>query len=296
MPLSTHLAARVQAILADPDHWAVLPESVQEWLQMQRIKSELPSATGLLVETFPRGGKWFLVAYCFEGKLAHQTLGMLATRRMERLGWGPLGFVATDYILACWSAFEPDDPSALFVEDLLGEDLEDWIAESSMLRRTFRNIATIAGLLEKHHPGVEKSRKQMSVNSDLIYDVLRKHEPDHVLLRATRAEAAFGLTDIRRIGTLLARVKGQIRHRRLDKVSPLAVPALIEVGREWVAGGAEDALLAEAAALIEEATGEPASFLEIQPAGLEEFASQGDRDRPIPTRRPPRTARNRRRG
>jgi len=117
-----------------------------------------------------------------------------------------------------------------------------------------------------------------------------------VLLRATRAEAAFGLTDIRRIGTLLARVKGQIRHRRLDQVSPLAVPALIEVGREWVAGGAEDALLAEAAALIEEATGEPASLLEIQPAGLEEFTSQGDRDRRGPTRRPPRTARSRRRG
>jgi len=136
----------------------------------------------------------------------------------------------------------------------------------------------------------------MSVNSDLIYDVLRKHEPDHVLLRATRAEAAFGLTDVRRIGTLLTRVKGQIRHRRLDQVSPLAVPALLEVGREWVAGGAEDALLAEAAALIAEATGEPASLLEILPAGLEEFTSQGDRDRPGPTRRPPRTVRNRRRG
>lgn len=81
---------------------------------------------------------------------------MLLTRRMERLGWGPLGFVATDYVLACWTAFDPGDPAELFVEDLLGEELEEWIAESSMLRRTFRNIATIAGLLEKHHPGVER--------------------------------------------------------------------------------------------------------------------------------------------
>jgi len=279
MPLSTHLAERVRGILSDPAHWPLLPESVQEWLRMQLWRSELPSATGLLVETFPRGGRWFLVAYCFEGRLAHQTLGMLATRRMERLGWGPLGFVATDYVLACWSAFEPTDPAALFVEDLLGEDLEEWIAESTMLRRTFRSIATIAGLLEKHHPGIEKNRRQMSVNSDLIYDVLRKHEPDHVLLRATRAEAAFGLTDVRRIGTMLARAKGHVRHRRLDQVSPLAVPALIEVGREWVAGGAEDALLAEAAALVEEASEGTETYLETLAEVTEEVPIRSERFR-----------------
>ena len=125
-------------------------------------------------------------AYCFEGRLAHQTLGMLVTRRMERAGFGPLGYLATDYVLAAWSAFEPSGMDELFSEDILGEDLEEWMAESSMLRRTFRNIATVAGLIEKNHPGQEKSGRQMTMNADLIYDVLRKHEPDHVLLRATR--------------------------------------------------------------------------------------------------------------
>jgi ATP-dependent Lhr-like helicase len=220
------------------------------------------------------------VAYGFEGRLAHQSLGMLATKRMERLGWGPLGYVASDYALIAWSAFEPGDVDALFTEDLLGEELEEWIAESSVLRRSFRHIATIAGLIEKHHPGVEKSRKQMSVNADLIYDVLRKHEPDHILLRATRAEAARGLTDVGRIGALLARAKGRITHRRLDQVSPLAVPVMIEEGREWVAGGAEDALLAEAAALVDEATGGMEAFMETLANVTEEFPVRGDRDRP----------------
>ena len=227
---------------------------MKEWLRLQRLKSELPPKDGLLVETFPRGGKWFLVAYTFEGKLAHQTLGMLLTKRMEKLGMAPLGYVGTDYVLAIWSAFEPHDVAALFTEDILGDEMEEWLAESSMLRRTFRNIATIAGLIEKNHPGQEKSGRQMTMNSDLIYDVLRRHQPDHILLRATRAEAAQGLTDVARIAALLARVQGRIRHRALEQVSPLAVPALIEDGREWVAGGAEDALLAEAAALVEDAT------------------------------------------
>jgi ATP-dependent Lhr-like helicase len=268
MPLTTYLAARVRAILADPTSWAALPETVRDWLRLQQHCSEMPPRDGLLVETFPRGERWFLVAYCFEGRLAHQTLGMLITKRMARLGMAPQGFVGTDYVLACWSAFEPTGIERLFEEDILGEELEEWMAESSMLRRSFRNIGTIAGLIEKNHPGQEKSGRQMTMNSDLIYDVLRKHEPHHILLRATRQEAATGLTDVGRIAQLLARARaGGIRHRALDRVSPLAVPALIEEGREWVSGGAEDALLAEAAALVQEATDGQESFLEILPAG-----------------------------
>jgi ATP-dependent Lhr-like helicase len=189
--------------------------------------------------------------------------------------------VASDYALVTWSAFEPGDVDALFTEDLLGEELEEWIAESSVLRRSFRHIATIAGLIEKHHPGADKSRKQMSVNADLIYDVLRRHEPDHILLRATRREAAAGLTDVARISLLLARAKaGGIVHRALPRVSPLAVPALIEEGREWVAGGAEDALLAEAAALVEEATGGAELFAEMLADVTDAIPPRGDRDRP----------------
>jgi ATP-dependent Lhr-like helicase len=294
MPLTTHLAARVRAVLSDPKAWGALPDTVQEWLRLQRHASALPPRDGLLVETFPRGGRWFLVAYCFEGRLAHQTLGMLVTKRMERLGMGPLGYLATDYVLAAWSAFEPDGVERLFEEDILGEELEEWMAESSMLRRSFRNIATIAGLIEKNHPGAEKSGRQMTMSADLIYDVLRKHEPDHILLRATRREAAAGLTDVARIGLVLSRARaGGILHRRLKRVSPLAVPALIEEGREWVAGGAEEALLAEAAALVSEVTDGAEAFNEVLAAVTEGVRARGDRDRP---RRPRGGGEDRRRG
>jgi ATP-dependent Lhr-like helicase len=256
LPLSTHLAERVRRILASPPSWAALPEAVQEWLELQRWASVLPSKDGLLVETFPRGEKHFMVAYCFEGRNAHQTLGMLLTRRMERMKLKPLGFVATDYVIATWSLREPRNLDALFAEDMLGDDLEEWMAESSLLKRTFRTVATIAGLIERRHPGQEKSGRQMTVSSDLIYDVLRKHQPDHVLLQATRAEAAQGLTDIGRLAAMLKRVKGRITHRALDRVSPLAVPVLLEIGRESVYGEAMDALLEEAeATLVAEAMG-----------------------------------------
>jgi ATP-dependent Lhr-like helicase len=187
---------------------------------------------------------------------------MLLTRRLERAGCGPLGFVATDYVLATWSLATPDDVAQLFDQDMLGDDLEAWMDESSMLKRTFRNVAVIAGLIERKLPGQEKTGRQVTFNSDLLYDVLRRHDPGHVLLTATRADAAGGLTDVGRLAAMLARVQGRIHHRALDRVSPLAVPVLLEIGREQVAGGALDRLLDEAAGeLIAEATaGAPPSI------------------------------------
>ena len=255
LPLTTHLADRVRSLLERPAEWKALPEAVARWLELQRWASVLPPSDGLLIESFPRGGKEFTVAYCFAGRNAHQTLGMLLTRRMERAGLGPLGFVATDYVIAVWSLKPVEDADTLFDQDMLGDDLESWMAESSLLRRTFRNVAIISGLIERRLPGKEKSGKQVTFSADLIYDVLRKHEPDHILLRATRADAARGLTDVGRLGELLVRVQGKIRLRRLDRVSPLAVPILLEIGREQVYGSALEDLLSEGeAALIEEAT------------------------------------------
>ncbi len=258
LPLTTHLADRVRAMLADPSCWGELPDQVQDWLRLQRHRSELPGADELLVESFRRGQREFLVAYCFEGRNAHQTLGMLLTRRMERAGYAPMGFVATDYVIAVWGLNPVTDVEALFDEDMLGDDLEAWMDESSMLKRTFRNVAVIAGLIERNYPGKKKTGRQVTFSSDLIYDTLRQHEPDHILLRATRRDAAKGLTDIRRLGDMLRRAKGRIRYRRLERVSPLAVPVLLEIGKERIDGAADDQLLGEAAAdLIAEATGRP---------------------------------------
>jgi ATP-dependent Lhr-like helicase len=261
-PLSTYLAARVRAILAQPKQWQALPTQVREWLEIQEWRSLLPRAGDLLVETFPRADKHYLVCYPFEGRLAHQTLGMLVTRRLERAGLKPLGFVANEYALAVWGLGDVAlriargalSLAALFDQDMLGDDLEEWLAESALMKRTFRNCAIIAGLIERRFPGEEKSRRQLTISTDLVYDVLRKHQPDHLLLRAARADAATGLLDVKRVGEMLSRIKGRIVHKALDHVSPLAVPVLLEIGRETVYGEAADSLLAEAAdELIKEA-------------------------------------------
>jgi ATP-dependent Lhr-like helicase len=261
-PLSTYLADRVRNIIADRSVWGRLPDQVRKWLEIQHWRSRLPGRHELLVETFPRADKYYFVCYPFEGRLAHQTLGMLLTRRLERARLRPLGFVTNEYALAIWGLGDIArhigtgelSLAGLFDADMLGDDLEAWLAESALMKRTFRTCAIIAGLIERRFPGKEKSRREVTISTDLIYDVLRKHQGDHMLLRAARADAATGLLDIRRLGEMLSRIKGRIVHKPLDHVSPLAVPVMLEIGHEAVYGDATEALLAEAEAeLVKEA-------------------------------------------
>ena len=254
--LSTFLSRRVLAIIADEPGWRRLPDDVCEWLHAQKQRSVIPAMDDLLVETFARHKRFFLCCYSFEGRLAHTTLAMLLTRRLERAGVGPVGFVASDYALAIWAARPMDDLDldALFQQDMLGDDLESWLEESVMMKRAFKTCALISGLIERRFTGHEKSGRQVTFSSDLIYDVLRRHQPDHLMLRCARADTAQGLLDIGRLGDLLARIKGRIRPSHLSKVSPFAVPLLLTIGREsvpgahqdWVLEEAEDDLIAEA--------------------------------------------------
>nr|WP_241765319.1 ligase-associated DNA damage response DEXH box helicase [Hyphomonas adhaerens] len=248
-PLTTFLADRVRHMIHNPDEWRHLPQPVQEWFEIQRLRSEIPPPDHLLVETFPRGDRHYLVTYPFEGRLAHQTLGMLLTRRLERMGAKPTGFVASEYAMAVWGMedLSPVNMEELFHPDMLGDDLEAWLDESALMKRTFGQCAQISGLIHRNLPGKEKNSRQVSFSTDLIYDVLRSHEPDHVLLQAARQDAATGLLDVRRLGEMLLRIQGKIDHVPLERISPFAVPVMLEIGKEPVFGASvQDAILSEA--------------------------------------------------
>ncbi|WP_275431438.1 ligase-associated DNA damage response DEXH box helicase [Sphingomonas longa] len=254
MPLSTNLADRVRRFLATPSEWDRFPPDVHEWLDMQAARSILPKPDQLLVETFPREGRNYMVAYSFEGWNAHQSLGMLVTRRMETQGLKPLGFVANDYAIACFSAEKVTDPASLFSADILEHEFVDWVQQSHLLKRAFREVAVIGGLVERQHPGKRKTGRQVTFSTDLIYDVLRKYEPSHLLLQAAWDDARARMTDVGRLANLLDRAADTMVHIDLPRVSPLAVPVLVLIGREKVSTNAgDDALLIEAEALAAEA-------------------------------------------
>ncbi|WP_298163720.1 ligase-associated DNA damage response DEXH box helicase [Novosphingobium sp.] len=250
LPLTTHLSERVRALMVDRAGWARFPDDVREWLEMQDWRSRLPGPGDLLAESFPHNGRHYTVYYTFEGWNANQSLGMLITRRMNERGMMPLGFVANDYALAIWGARPVDNPVPLLSPDILTDEFVEWVQESHLLRRAFREVAVISGLVERQHPGKRKTGKQVTFSTDLIYDVLRKYEPDHLLIEAAWADARARMTDVGRLGDLLDRAAGQLVHVKLDRVSPLAVPVLVMIGRETLpAGAADDEMLLEAESL-----------------------------------------------
>jgi ATP-dependent Lhr-like helicase len=255
MSMSTHLSNRVRHMLADRNGWSRFPDDVREWLEVQSERSVIPEPHQLLVETFAHEGQHFMVAYSFEGWNAHQSLGMLITRRMESAGLKPLGFVANDYALACYALEPITDPKALFSADILEQEFIDWVESSYLLKTAFREVAVIGGLVERHHPGKKKSGRQVSFSTDLIYDVLRRYEPQHLLLRAAWDDARRRMTELGRLVRLVDRAAATMLHVETERITPMAVPLMVIVGREALPAGAEadEVLLTHAEALAEEA-------------------------------------------
>ena len=250
LPLTAHLADRVREMLDDRAGWGRFPDDVREWLEMQDWRSRMPAPGRLLVESFPHQELHYTSYFTFEGWNANQSLGMLISRRMEDRGLGPLGFVATDYTLVVWGLKPVTDPAALLSPDILAHEFVDWVQQSHLLRRAFREVAVISGLIERQQPGKRKSGRQVTFSTDLIFDVLQKYEPDHLLIEAAWADARARMTDVERVAQVLERAGSEIDHMVLERISPLAVPALSMLGRERTpAGMAEEELLVEAESL-----------------------------------------------
>lgn len=254
MSMTTHLADRVRRFLASPEEWHRFPDDVRDWLEVQQRRSRLPEPDELLVETFPHEKRHYMVMYSFEGWNAHQSLGMLITKRMEKAGLKPLGFVANDYAIAVYGLEPIEDPAPLLSADILEAEFVDWVEQSMLLKRAFREVAVIGGLVERQHPGKRKSGKQVSFSTDLIYDVLRKYEPEHLLMKAAWEDARARMTELGRLARLVERAADQMVHVATNRVTPMAVPLMVIIGREALPSGtADDQLLIEAEALAEEA-------------------------------------------
>ena len=253
LAVSTFLARRMIDFVNDESRWFDLPESVADWLRFQKEISEMPRAGELMIETFPRADRWHMTAYCFAGRNAHHTLGLIVTKRMEVAGLAPLGYVCNDYALMVWGLEEVEEPEDLFAAHNIWEGAEEWLTDSMMMKKSFRQAATVAGLIERNLPGQRKTGRQATFSSDILYETLVKYDPGHLIMEATRTEAMGGMVDFERIEEMLARFEGRARHIRARHVTPLSAPLLMEVGRLPVKGEASERLLeAEAEALMAE--------------------------------------------
>ena len=234
---STLLCDRILRTLEEK-RWDNLPEYLCRWLEHQASFSELPQSNSVLIETFPRNKLKYTCVYGFAGRNAQQTLGLLLTKRMEELGLNPVGFVANDYTTLVWGLTKVVEPKKLLQGENILRGLDLWLSNNAVMKRTFRAVATVAGLIERNFPGVKKSGRQAT-----LYDTLIKYDPNHLLLKATKIEAMQGLVDFGRIENMLEKTKHHITHVDLKRPSPFSAPLLLEAGRIPIYGSAIELML-----------------------------------------------------
>ena len=232
------------------EHWDDLPADTVSWLNKQKEFSELPKKNSLLVETFFRKSRHYMVVYSFAGRNANQTLGLILSKRLEELELAPLGFVANDYATLLWGLKKVQNPIELFNSNAIELGLDNWLSGNALMKRTFKAVATVSGLIDRNLPGLKKSGRQTTFSSDILYDTLVKYDPGHLLLKITKDEAMKGLIDFNRIKEMFDRIDNNIKHIDLPHVSPLAAPMLLEMGTVPIEGKAKELILKNEASLL----------------------------------------------
>jgi len=177
--------------------WKDLPADTVNWLNKQKEFSQLPVRNSLLIETFFRKSRHYLVVYGFAGRNANQTLGLILSKKLEELNLAPLGFVANDYATLIWGLEKVENPIQLFKFSEIELGLDKWFSGNALMKRTFKAVASVSGLIDRNLPGLRKSGRQTTFSSDILYDTLVKYDPTHLLLKITKDEAMKGLIDFK---------------------------------------------------------------------------------------------------
>jgi ATP-dependent Lhr-like helicase len=211
-------------------------QALEPLLQRQADLSCLPKADQLLLEVCRSREGSHLFVYPFEGRFVHEGLGFLWAWRLARHRTSTITVSVNDY------GFELLAPKGYPFEELielhgdalldvehLDADLEQAVNLSELCRRRFRAIAQVSGLISQSMPGQNKTGGQLQISAALLFDVFRKHEPDHLLLEQARREVLEEQLERHRLQAALERMaSSQWLLERIPRPGPLAFPLLVE--------------------------------------------------------------------
>jgi ATP-dependent Lhr-like helicase len=232
MPLSTELAGETAALLAVPDH-----SQEMRWLgnllELQGERSVIPGARDLLAELHRTRDGEHLVLFPFAGRLAHEGLAALVAFRLGKLAGGGYRYAVNDYGLIVGARHLPPIDEkvlrGLIAPEGLLDMLDEAMALAELARRRFRDIARVSGLIMPSRPGAERSLRQLQTSAGLLFDVLSRHEPDHVLVMQARREVLEQELEIGRLhDTLLDCATRRMRLTRPGRLTPFAFPLWAE--------------------------------------------------------------------
>lgn len=233
LPLSEALGHEMEAVLASP------PDSPEmRWLApllaLQTRLSALPGPALLLVEHVRRREGQFVFVYPFAGRQVNEGLAALMALRWTRLQTNTFGYAANDYgfVLAPARPVELDAARvrSLLSPDGLLTDLRESLNLGELARRQFRDIARVSGMLVPALPGrTPRSLRQLQASSGLLYDVLRQHDPDHILLTLAEHEVLHDQLDLESLARALSSCQARtLSVQQPTSLGPLSFPLWAE--------------------------------------------------------------------
>ncbi len=233
MPLSSELGREVEALFGG-DHQEPELRAIAPLLALQARLASLPATGTLLAESIHARDGQHLFVYPFAGRQVHEGLASLLSLRWGRLQANTFSFAANDYGLVLAPANDCELDAVVLREllspDALLEDLRASLNLGELARRQFREIARVSGLLSPSLPGRSpRSQRQLQASSGLLYDVLQRFDPGHLLLAQAEQEVLSAQLEVSRLAATLADCSGRdlILHQ-LKSLTPLSFPLWAE--------------------------------------------------------------------
>ncbi len=256
MLLSTQLAREVESLFAHPGKHPEM-RAIEPLLRIQREASALPDRGRLLAERIATRRGLHLFLFPFAGRAVHEGMAAMIALRWGRRQANTFSYTVNDYGLMLTLAEPADLDDALLRELLSPEqmagDLRDGVNLGELARRQFREIARVAGLLTPSLPGrAARSLRQVQASSGLLYDVLRRYDPDHLLLaQAEREVLEFQLEAPRLQAALQDCAARSLELRAPRALTPLSFPLWTESLRGQLSTETWQARVKRAAAQLE---------------------------------------------
>ncbi len=240
LPLSSQLADYLRRKMDEASRGKISDpelEALQPLLDLQSIRSAVPSREEFLMEYFSSREGYHLVMYPFEGRFVHEGMGSLMAWRLSQIR--PLSFsiAMNDYGFELLSDSEIPIHEALerglFSEKNLMRDIEASINAAELAKRRFRDIASIAGLVFKGYPGRKKKDRHLQSSAQLFFDVFADYEPENLLLLQAYDEVMSFQLEEARLRAALRRIAAQrIILKEPEKATPFAFPIIVDRLRE----------------------------------------------------------------
>ncbi|MNY06977.1 putative ATP-dependent helicase Lhr [compost metagenome] len=241
IPLSSQLAAFIRERLDEAiDHSAKEPEmkKLEPLMSLQQERSAIPNHNELLIEECQTTEGFHLFFFPFEGRLVHEGMASLIAYRIGRIrpitfsmAMNDYGFeLLSDTKVAIQEILEEHD---LFSVDDLLNDIYHSVNANEMARRKFREIAAISGLLFQGYPGRSVKTSHLQASSSLLFEVMRDHEPNNLLLKQAYQESLDQQLEEKRLRQALEKIRQQeVIITYPDRPSPFSFPIMVDRLRE----------------------------------------------------------------